>query len=508
MKKENSISETHIINKEEEWLNTIVDASKLAIWDWNVKTGIVKLNKYVAELFGAEPIDFENTIDNFNALIHPDFLENAPTNLDFLLNQKDNFFEYEYKVQHPSGGWKWIYSRGKIVSWDKAGKPLRVSGIHADIDKRKKIEETLFNAQSIQKAVFNALPDLKFRISKKGYYLGYYFSLNEKIDLYKKPSEFLHKKLTEVLPVNVGMGYMANIKRAIEMDEVQNFEYALSINDTLQFFESRISKINDDEVIAVVRNITERTQIQNALKEKIRELDLNNQKLAKYSDSNELLENFAYIASHDLQEPVRTINSFVQLLKDRYKEQLDETANIYINFIEEGANNINQLIEDLLTYSRVNTEDSIVEEIDIKQIIQEIERNLGNFLQQNKAKIITKNLPVSIKASKTKMIQLFQNLISNAVKFRKPNEVPVIKVTAKNLEGHWLFSVKDNGIGIAPEFHEQIFVLFKKLSSSDKVKGSGLGLAICKKIIQQCNGKIWLESEVDKGTTFSFTIKK
>jgi light-regulated signal transduction histidine kinase (bacteriophytochrome) len=202
------------------------------------------------------------------------------------------------------------------------------------------------------------------------------------------------------------------------------------------------------------------------------------------------------------------MSTFAQLLQRRYGNQLDEQGAGYIEFINKGAANLNQLIEDLLTYSRVNTGDQTKAMIDVNELLEEVKKGLAKTIQESKTVFYTKNLPEKIHANAIKMKQLFQNLIANAIKFRQENQVPYIEISARDTGSHWQFKVADNGIGIKPDYQETIFLLFKKLHGMGDYEGTGLGLAICKKVVEQHQGDIWVESTPGEGSTFYFTLKK
>ncbi len=388
------------------------------------------------------------------------------------------------------------------------GHLLGIWGSQQDITNKRAVMEALKESEALQKAVLKALPDLKFRINKDGVYTAIYPSTSKVPGIYANPEDFLHKSISDMMPAYLAKGMNYNLQKALATKEVQRFEYALPAGGKLIYFEARLSAIDDNQVITVIRDISERKKFQEALQEKYRELDIKNRQLQKYIDSNMQLENFAYIASHDLREPIRTMRTFAQLLKKRYGEGMDQSASAYLKFIIDSTHNMNQLIEDLLTYSRVNTEELVFEAINPQQILQETIQDLDNVIQQKGAKIKLKNVPVRIQGNLTRMKQLFQNLLANAVKFSKLDQAPVVEVSAKDAGHSWQFAVKDNGIGIEEEFFEKIFLLFKKLHSRKDFHGTGIGLALCKKIVVQHGGEIWVESEPNKGTTFFFTIKK
>ncbi|MEO8172809.1 MAG: PAS domain S-box protein [Sediminibacterium sp.] len=256
-------------------------------------------------------------------------------------------------------------------------------------------------------------------------------------------------------------------------------------------------------LIGATRDITDRKESEALL------LELNNrlkQRADELAASNVELERFAYIASHDMQEPLRMITSFLQLFKKKYEDHLDETAEQYIHFAVDGADRMKKLIMDLLEYSRVGSNKDDLTEIDTNVLLQEVLNVFVSRLAEMKASVVINNLPV-IKGNRTQLFQLFQNLIGNALKYHT-GESPQVEIEGKEEEQHFLFSVRDNGIGIKPIFFEKIFVLFQRLHHKNEYSGTGIGLAICKKIVDKHGGKIWVESEPGKGSCFYFTISK
>ena len=243
----------------------------------------------------------------------------------------------------------------------------------------------------------------------------------------------------------------------------------------------------------IIRDITKRKKNELKLKENIKKLE----------QSNRELEQFAYITSHDLREPLRMITSFLQLLERRYTDELDNDANEFIGFAVEGAKRLDDMINDLLIYSQV-TNKRTFSSIQLEEVLEESLNNLKMAIDENNAVITHETLP-TIYGNEKSMVQLFQNLIGNAIKYRS-EETPQIHISAKKQENQYIFSVKDNGIGIEPKYLEQIFTIFKRLHTHDKYDGTGIGLAIAQKIVQQHGGHIWAESEPGKGSTFYFTI--
>jgi light-regulated signal transduction histidine kinase (bacteriophytochrome) len=221
--------------------------------------------------------------------------------------------------------------------------------------------------------------------------------------------------------------------------------------------------------------------------------------------SNKELEQFAYVASHDLQEPLRMVSSFTQLLGQRYKDKLDQDGQEFIQYAVDGATRMQTLINDLLSFSRIQTKGKEFLNVDMNVALGKTIFNLNLQIQEKHALITNEELP-SVKADEGQMIQLFQNLIGNAMKFCKTD--PKIHISAKEENDFYLFSVQDNGIGIEPQYFEKIFQIFQRLLPKNQYDGTGIGLAICKRIVERHGGKLWVESELGKGSVFYFKLMK
>jgi light-regulated signal transduction histidine kinase (bacteriophytochrome) len=228
--------------------------------------------------------------------------------------------------------------------------------------------------------------------------------------------------------------------------------------------------------------------------------------MADLERSNKELEQFAYVASHDLQEPLRMISSYTQLLAQRYEGQLDEKSKKYVTYTVDGAIRMQALINDLLAYSRVGTRGKPLEPTDSHAVLGEAIRNLAATIQENRAIISNDDLP-TVRADASQLVLVFQNLLSNAIKFRG-GDLPRVHVSAEDRPGEWVFSVRDNGIGIEPQHANRVFVIFQRLHTREEYPGTGIGLAVCKRIVERHGGNIWFESEPGKGATFLFTLPK
>jgi PAS domain S-box-containing protein len=257
---------------------------------------------------------------------------------------------------------------------------------------------------------------------------------------------------------------------------------------------SQIEAAGQKLFTVILRDITERKRAEEKLKQTLTELER----------SNAELQQFAYVASHDLQEPLRMVASYTQLLARRYKGKLDADADDFIAFAVDGANRMQKLINDLLAYSRVGTRGKELEPTDSEVVLDQVLANLQVAVAESSAVVTHDALP-TVLADETQLGQLLQNLIGNALKFRN-TQPPQVHISATRKGDEWLFSIRDNGIGLEPQYAERIFVIFQRLHGKAEYPGTGIGLAICKRIVERHGGRIWVESQPGRGTTFYFTL--
>jgi PAS domain S-box-containing protein len=262
--------------------------------------------------------------------------------------------------------------------------------------------------------------------------------------------------------------------------------------------EISLSPLHSDSgtlIISIIRDITGRKQAEERLRATAADLER----------SNRELEQFAYVASHDLQEPLRMVASYTQLLSRRYQGKLDQDADEFIGFAVDGALRMQELINDLLTYSRVGSRSLELQRVDANTVVDHVISSLGGAIEDSSATVTHDELP-TLQADATQMEQLLQNLVANGIKFRRPDVPPEVHVSARRVPAGWCFAVRDNGIGIEPQYLERIFVLFQRLHSRAEYPGTGIGLAICKKIVERHGGSIAVKSQPGQGTTFEFTV--
>ncbi|HEV8322195.1 MAG TPA: ATP-binding protein [Myxococcota bacterium] len=249
------------------------------------------------------------------------------------------------------------------------------------------------------------------------------------------------------------------------------------------------------DFVSLAMEAAERRKAERALADRVADL----------ARSNAELEQFAYVASHDLQEPLRMVSSYVALLAKRYKAQLDGDADKWIGYAVEGAKRMHNLINDLLAFSRAGRTDEELRPVDAGAALAAALANLQATLTESSAKVTFDALP-AVRGFGSQLVQLFQNLVDNAVKYRREGVTPEVHVSAERRGGEWAFAVRDNGLGIEPRYHERIFRIFQRLHERGRYDGSGIGLAIAKRIVEHHHGKIWVESEPGRGSTFWFTV--
>ena len=313
--------------------------------------------------------------------------------------------------------------------------------------------------------------------------------------------QFLGKKLWEIGLFKDIIANKENFEELQRKEYVRYEDMPIETADGQQIaveFLSNVYTVNNKKVIQCnIRDITVRKKLEEDLIIKAAEL----------ARSNIELQQFAYVASHDLQEPLRAISGFTELLVKRYHGKIDEKADTYLDFITEGTTRMQQMIQDLLTYSRIQTQEHKYVLTDSNTSLDLALSDLQIATKEHHAVITNDPLP-SVYADQEQITKMFQNLIGNAIKFHKPGVAPNIHISAKQDENSWIFSVSDNGIGIDPQYADRIFKIFQRLHTRDEYPGTGIGLAICKRIAEQHGGTIWIESVPGSGSTFYFTIPK
>jgi len=405
--------------------------------------------------------------------------------------------DYPLAIRHKSGKITDVLYNATVYR-NEVGEVQGVFAAARDVTERKRAEKQLRAASLYTRSLIEASIDPLVTISVKG-----------KITDVNKATEdvtgFSRKELigsdfwdyfTE--PEKARAGYQKVFTEGLVKDYPLAIKHKSGrITDVL--YNASLYRNSEGEiqgVFAAARDITVRKEMENEIK----------QTVEKLKQSNAELEQFAYVASHDLQEPLRMVASYVQLLEQRYKGKIDPEADEFIAYAVDGANRMRGLIDDLLTYSRVSRLGKPFESTDLESTLDVVLKNLQASIAESGA-VVTHDKLLMVMADGGQLVQLFQNLIGNAIKFHG-EEPPRVHVSAQVKENEYLFSVHDNGIGIAPEYFDRLFKIFQRLHTREEYPGSGIGLAICKKIVERHGGRIWIESQVGKGSTISFTLSK
>ncbi len=413
-----------------------------------------------------------------------------------------NTLTWEETSEYPSGTKTGIVNINPVL--DESGTCIMIIGSVHDITERKKAELQIAESEQRYRQIVETAQEGIWMLDKE---FRTVFANKKLCDIFEySPDEILGKQYLDFMDEE-RKELAKKIIRGIESGITENFDfYFLTKTGKSIWANLSVSPIWDntgkfDGVLAMVTDITRRKRNEELLKKSEADLDLKNKELER---KNKELEQFAYVASHDLQEPLRTISSFVKLLKQQYEGKLDEKADKYLSFIVDSSDRMKVLIKDLLDYSRIGIKNQL-ERVDCNSIIHDVMADIELVIRDFNAEIVYGDLPV-INGYPTELKQLFQNLLINAIKFSKKDISPKINISVNKADGYWKFAFADNGIGIEKIHQERIFVIFQRLHTRSEYKGSGIGLSHCKKIVELHHGKIWVESEPGNGSIFYFTI--
>lgn len=382
--------------------------------------------------------------------------------------------------------------------FDEKGNPNGAVHIITDITNRKKAEKALIKSEKKYRTLIDNLSDTVVETDADG---NFTFVSPQVTDTFGfKPEELVGKNSFDFIhPDDQGKVFEA-MEQILQDSKILSFEYRIQHKDGHFINVSSSGKLVEEgdnfKLVSVISDITERKKVEEEL------MDAMN----KLKRTNLELEQFNKVAYHDLQEPLRTVSSYVQFLEHRYKGKLDDDVDVFLGYIIEGTKRMHRLINDLLSYSSVGTSGKSFKPTDSSKIIENVISSLQPTIEEKDAMITYDPLPL-VEADNSQLFQLSKNLLSNAIKFHG-DEPPRVHVSAEQMGNEWMFSVHDNGIGIDPEFADRIFTIFQRLHSTSEYSGTGIGLAICKKIVENHGGRIWVESEPGKGSTFYFTIPK
>lgn len=406
-------------------------------------------------------------------------------------------WDMEFQIITAKGNEKWVRVIGQTEFANN--KCAKIYGSFQDIDVQKRTQAAVTEVLEEKNTILESIDDAFFAIDKN-WTVNYWNNQAEQV-FGKSKEETLNQNLLEVFSDKISLESYQKFREAFQTNQSVHFEDyypAFSTWYEISVYPSRSG------LSVYLKDVSERKLYETHLTELNTDLQ---QKAKELAISNAELEQFAYVASHDLQEPLRMVTSFLAMLEKKYGAVIDEKGKKYIGFAVDGAKRMRQIILDLLEFSRVGSIDDKLEEVDLNEIVAELKILFTKQTGEKDAYIHSEILPVLI-AYKTPLRQVFQNLVSNALKYRRKEVAPQINISVEEQKDRWQFSVSDNGIGIEEEYFDKIFIIFQRLHNKDEFSGTGMGLAISKKIIESHGGKIWVDSEEGKGTTFYFTLLK
>jgi PAS domain S-box-containing protein len=487
------------LTENEERLFALMEATPVAILLADIEGKVLYLNRQFREFFGYAPAELQ-TITQWRCCAYPDEKYRES------ISPPDVFSADAFEVLKEA----WVTCKDGSTRYMSRGRTIaanRIMIMYLDLTEWEKAQSALLTSQtqlaqalSLAKAAAWSFDHLTSNYKfNDAYYALYGTTVEEQggyeVPLGEFPLRFVHPDNQDAfIKVSSGNSNNGDVPEIIETEERA---FRPDGKDMHVFTRARVYKDARGEkyqLIGVTQDVTAQKQSQ-------LELSFRAQELAR---SNEELEQFVYVASHDLQEPLRMVASYTELLSRRYKGKLDSDADEFIGFAVDGANRMKRLIDDLLSYSRVGTRGKAPQPTSSESACNQALANLSMAIEETGAEVTSDDLPL-VMADESQLVQLFQNLIGNAIKFHSSGS-PKVQVSAELQQREWVFSVKDNGIGIEPEYFDRIFLIFQRLHKKTEYPGTGIGLAVCKRIVERHGGRIWVESEPGKGATFLFTF--
>jgi PAS domain S-box-containing protein len=486
------------IEKSKEKFRNLFDNALEGVYQSTPEGRLITANMAFARMFGYEsPEEIINAVTDLASQMYanPDDRKIAVG----IFRETGQIKDFECRMRRRDGSIFWARYDGRFTKTHD-GSPC-FQGFIIDITGRKRKEIELHESEARYRTLVENIPQ-KIFMKDRNYK---WISINENLarDLGFRPEEVVGKMDTDLFTPELAAKYHADDVRIMETGQTEELEerYFQEDKETwVNTIKTPVRGANGEIVglLGVFWDISERKRAQEALKKMAADLER----------SNKELEQFAYVASHDLQEPLRMVSSYTQLLEQRYKDKLDQDANDFIGYAVDGANRMQRLIQDLLEYSRVTTRGKSLAPLDSHEALGEAVKNLKVTIQETGALVTNNDLPIVL-GDHSQIVQVFQNLIGNGIKFQRSRIAPRIHISAENdsLDSRFrVFKVSDNGIGIEPRHFVRLFEIFQRLHSKQEYPGTGIGLALCKRIVERHRGRIWVESEPGKGSSFLFTL--
>ncbi len=492
--------------------NLVARATNDAIWDWNLETNeVIRTGNGLENLFGYDSVEASADRNFWLKRVHPEDLQGVLDRREIFLNTATAFYwEDEYRFKKADGKLAIVLDKGYIIR-NQQGKAIRMIGATQDITHRKQYLNEIIRVKQNLDALINNTGDmiwsydseLKLIIGNAAFLQAYRELSQEYIE---EGSPILAESLPDYIKDQWAPLYRKGLEGAGFTTDLVYYNEEIGEDQYLMVSFTPIRNEREEVVGAAcfAKDISELKKANRKLEELNQELLHNAEELAA---SNADLERFAFIASHDLQEPLRMVSSFLQLLNQRYQDQLDQKAHTYIEFAVDGAKRMKELIHGLLDYARVGSTLAEAVPVDLNLVMRDVQILLKAKIEETNGVIVAERLPIIQHANYTQLLQLMQNLLGNALKYRGEAD-PVVEVGLEDSGDTWTIFVRDNGIGLDMRYADKIFLVFQRLHQQRVYSGTGIGLSICKRIVEKMGGKIWVESQQGKGSCFYFTIVK
>jgi PAS domain S-box-containing protein len=469
----------------------ILDLAVEGFWDWDLKSDLAYLSPRYCELAGYSPDDTTFNSAFLRMIIHPDDHNHVFTIIAEHLQGRLDSSVIEYRMISKDGTVRWIEGKGKIAAYDEQGAPVRLVGTISDITVRKNIERKLLLSEEKFATAFHSSPD-SVNINRLND--GLYIETNAGFTAMTgyTAGDVLGRSSLE-LDIWADAGDRARLVNELNINGcVNNLEARFrckdgSVKDGLM--SARIIMIeNEPCILSITRDITDRKRAEEELQKKSADM-----------------EQFIYTTSHDLRSPLVTISTFLEYLKSDMNSGNQERIVQDLQYIQGAAAKMKLLLDELLELSRIDRVDANPVRIELDAVLSEVQDVLAGFITEQKAELRLSGTNIILHGDRSRLCQIWQNLIENAIKYRSEERVPLIELGTRLIDGELVFFVKDNGIGIEPKYHQKIFGIFEKLDS--RSTGAGLGLSMIKRIVEKRRGRVWVESQgSDRGSCFFFTL--
>ena len=491
----------HMLQHEQQRLFNILWGTGVGTWEWNIQTGETRFNERWAEIIGYRlkelaPIN----IDTWVKLAHPEDFAQSGDLLARHFSGELEHYELEARMLHKDGHWIWVVDRGKVVSCTADGKPEWMVGTHWEITERKNAEQALKESESRQRAIIENEPECIKIVDAQGKLTCMNPAGLRMIEA-DSLQQVAGKLVTGLIVAEHRQAFIEMHQKVLSGEAVQLTFEIIGLKGGRRWMETHAVPIQENGQtvqLAVTRDITDRKQSEAALQQQAEAL----------VRSNAELEQFAYVASHDLRQPLRMVNSYIQLLERRLADKLEDDTHQMMHFAIDGAKRMDQMLISLLEYSRVGRKGQPMVPMLSLDGVEEALHFLDPAIKEANAVVQISGDWPEILASRDEFTRLWQNLIGNAVKYRAPDCAPVLEISVVPKADGWRFCISDNGIGIDPAQFDRLFRVFQRLHTQNKYEGTGIGLAVARKIVERHGGRIWVESNgLGQGSRFCFTCK-